>query len=117
MHLGPKRISTEIVGLGIEMQDPSAATTFYEQKLGFQPASQPLEQSLAALDLPGQSGAQIEFVPPSSSSAFRLLFTVPDLRRTAGQLKALQLPFAKEKAGLSTRDPDGNMIVFVKAKS
>jgi catechol 2,3-dioxygenase-like lactoylglutathione lyase family enzyme len=117
MHLGANRISTQIIGLAIEMQDPSAAATFYEQKLGFQPASHPPKRGLPALDLPGQSGAQIEFLPPSSGSSFRLLFSVPDLRRTAGQLKALQLPYLKDKSGLSIRDPDGNTIVFVKVKS
>ena len=127
MHLGADRISTEIAGLGIEMQDPAVATTFYEQKLGFEPARHAMEPGFTALELPGQSGsariggtqtgsAQIEFVPPASGSAFRLLFSVPDLGRIASQLERLHLSFVKHRSFVSIHDPDGNYIVLVKTK-
>ena len=43
LHLGANRISQQIVGLGIEMRDPAAASSFNEQKLGFRPAQRAFE--------------------------------------------------------------------------
>src|SRR5277367_1615743 len=87
MHLGADRISKQIAGLGIEMQDPAGAKTFYDKKLGFRSARRPFETGFITLDLPGGSGQQIEFVPRASGPAFRLLLSVPDLSRAAAQLK------------------------------
>jgi hypothetical protein len=47
---------------------------------------------------------------------FQLYFSVADLRRTAKQLKALGMKGEKHQTGISVLDPDGNRIVFVKAK-
>ncbi len=116
LHLGADRISKRIVGLGIEMQNPAEAQTFYEDRLGFQRAQRRWEVGSNALDIPGKSGEQIEFVPRSTGSAFRLLFSVPDLSRAAAQLKALQISTVKQKSELLIQDPDGNTIVFVEAK-
>ncbi len=116
LHLGPGRISKQIVGLGIEMQTPAAAKAFYEDKLGFSPSPHPWEAGFEALGIAGKFGEQIEFVPQAPGSTFRLIFSVADLSRTAVQLKALQLSVVKRKSELSVQDPDGNTIVFVKAK-
>jgi catechol 2,3-dioxygenase-like lactoylglutathione lyase family enzyme len=117
LHLGADRISKQIVGLGIEMQDLAAASSFYEEKLGFRPAQHAFETGFAALEVPGESGEQIEFVSRSPGPAFRLLFSVPDLPRVAAQLRALQIFVVKHKSELSIQDPDGNTIVFVISKS
>ena len=117
LHLGADRISTQIVGLGIEMQDPAEAKAFYEQKLGFRPAQHAFETGFVALEIPGEPGEQIEFVPHASGSAFRLLFAATNLSRAAAQLKALQFSVVKRESELSIRDPDGNIIVFVKSRS
>ena len=116
LHLGADRISKRILGLGIEMQNPAEAQTFYEDGLGFQRAQRPWEVGSNALDIPGKSGEQIEFVPRSTDPAFRLLFSVPDLSRAAAQLKALQISAVKQKSELSIQDPDGNTLVFVEVK-
>jgi catechol 2,3-dioxygenase-like lactoylglutathione lyase family enzyme len=115
-HLGADRISKQIVGLGIEMENPAAAASFYEEKLGFHTAKHPFEPGFAGLEIPGESREHIEFFPHASGPAFRLLFSVPDLSRTAAQLKMLQMPVIKHKGELSIQDPDGNIIVFVAAK-
>jgi hypothetical protein len=47
-------------------------------------------------------------------SAFQLYLGVPDLRRAAARLKALQIPVEEHKSLISIRDPDGNQIIFVK---
>ena len=75
-----------------------------------------LKAGFAALEIPGESGEQIEFVPSSPAAACRLMLSVPDLSRAAAQLKALQISAVKRKSELSIQDPDGNIIVLVKAK-
>lgn len=120
LHLGANRVSEQIVAMGIEMQDPAAARTFYEEKLAFAPAASPvpsLEPGQIWLALPGPSGLRIEIVQHGPGSAFQLFFGVSDLRRTAAQLKALQIPSEKHKSMLSIQDPDGNRIVFVRVKA
>ena len=109
MHLGANRISQQIVVVGIEMQDPAAAQTYYEQKLGFAPASA-LEPEQIWLGLPGQSQQRVEIVQHAPGSAFQLFFGVSDLRRTAAQLKALEITVQRhnaqgQKSTLSIQDP------------
>jgi catechol 2,3-dioxygenase-like lactoylglutathione lyase family enzyme len=115
-HLGASRIAEKIVGLSLEMEDTGAAQNFYEQKLGFTPVHRGFEPGVIALKLPGQSGQEVEITQRAAGSAFRLLFAVSDLGRTAAQLRALQLPVERHKSALSIVDPDGNRIVFVQVK-
>jgi catechol 2,3-dioxygenase-like lactoylglutathione lyase family enzyme len=114
-HLGANRMSGQIIGMSLVMEDPTAAQAFYEQKLGFH-AARPFKPGLIALELPGQSDQVIEIAPRATSPVFQLFLSVPDLRRAAAQLSALHLSIEKESSMLSTRDPDGNRIVFVKIK-
>jgi catechol 2,3-dioxygenase-like lactoylglutathione lyase family enzyme len=113
-HLGANRISEQIVGLSLVMEDPAAAQAFYEQKLGFHSAHRAVEPRLLSLELPGQSGQVVEITPRATS--FRVLFSVSDLRGAAAQLKALHLSVEKQESMLSIQDPDGNRIVFVKLR-
>jgi catechol 2,3-dioxygenase-like lactoylglutathione lyase family enzyme len=112
LHLGANRVSEHILAVGIEMQDPVAALNFYKEKLAFTPArSSPPGESW--LSLPGSSGEEVAIVQHRSGSAFELIFSVPDGKRTASQLKALQIPVEKSKSMLTIHDPDGNRIVFL----
>ena len=112
LHLGATRVSEHILAVGIEMQDPVAALNFYRDKLAFMPArSSPPGESW--LSLPGQSVEQVAILQHGPGSAFELIFSVPDGKRTASQLKALQIPVEKSKSMLTIHDPDGNRIVFV----
>jgi catechol 2,3-dioxygenase-like lactoylglutathione lyase family enzyme len=119
-HLGPDRISERIAGVGIPMTDPASATAFYVDKLSFVRASHPLEPGYTALMLPGTPGQRIEFLPRSAvpqtvALPFRLIFSVPDLRRTADHLHAQGMPAKKHGATLVVEDPDGDQIVFIRA--
>jgi catechol 2,3-dioxygenase-like lactoylglutathione lyase family enzyme len=114
LHLGAKRISEQIVAMGIEMQDPAAARAYYIDKLGFTPAAA-LESGGIWLALPGSSGQRVQLIQHGPASAFVLYFAVADLHSAAGQLKALNIPVEKKRSALSIHDPDGNRIVFVKA--
>jgi hypothetical protein len=113
LHLGAKRISEQIVAMGIEMQDPAAARQYYIEKLGFAPAT-PLEPGGIWLALPGPSGQRIQFIQHKPDSAFVFYFGVADLHRAEQQLKALHIAVERRLSSLSIHDPDGNRIVFVK---
>lgn len=101
-HLGGHRIAEQIVGVRIPMHDPSAAQTFYEQKLGF-------HRSGDELTLPGASAETVAFGSP-----FQIILGVRNLRAAAAQLAARQLPVAKKGSRLTMHDPDGNEIVFTR---
>jgi hypothetical protein len=67
-------------------------------------------------ELPGLPSQQVQIIQHAPSTAFQMYFSVPDLRHTAKQLKALHLAVEKHQNTLTIQDPDGNRIVFVKGK-
>lgn len=111
-HLGANRISTEIFGDGLRMEDPVAARAFYEQMLGFHEARNALEPGLIPLLLPGSSG-QVVLISPYPDE---ILLLVASLRHTAAQLNALHIAFQKQTSTLTIQDPDGMRIVFTTGK-
>lgn len=113
LHLGANRISSEIVAVGIEMQDPASARKFYKEQLVFR-ANLDFEPGKIWFGLPGQSGQLVQIIQHAPGSAFQLFFAVSDLQRTAAELKALDLTVEKRSHTLLTSDPDGNQIVFIK---
>jgi catechol 2,3-dioxygenase-like lactoylglutathione lyase family enzyme len=108
-HLGGNRISEEIFGVSLRMEDPVVARAFYEQKLGFHESRHVIETDLIPLLMPGSSGQAVVISP----GVFQLLLAVPSLRKTAAQLNVLQIPFEKKKSMLIVKDPDDNQIAFV----
>src|ERR1700761_5993567 len=82
LHLGEDRISKEIVGISLNMEDPVAARAFYQQKMGFHESRNPLEPGVIPLLLPGTSGEAVAMSP----GADEILFAVPSQRHAAGQL-------------------------------
>jgi hypothetical protein len=101
------------------MADPAAASGFYLDKLSFARAPHSIESGNAALMLPGTPVQRIEFIPSSGAQPnglpFRLVFSVPDLRRTANRLRMLGLPAKKQRGALVIADPDGDQLVFIRA--
>jgi catechol 2,3-dioxygenase-like lactoylglutathione lyase family enzyme len=110
-HLGANRISQQVIGVRLVMQDPLAAAAFYQQKLGFQPLQRFFEPGFMALQLPGPSHEAVQIAP--AGSPFQIFFSVSDLRRAGAQLKALHLAVVKQPNMLTIQDPDGNRIAFV----
>jgi catechol 2,3-dioxygenase-like lactoylglutathione lyase family enzyme len=116
-HLGENRIANAIVAAGLPMQDAAAAKTFYVDKLAFK-TGKPLESApkndrTLWLQLPGFSGQSIAFFPSSTDAAFRMVFAVDNLNRTATRLQTLGIPSTKNGKDISIHDPDGNVLVFV----
>jgi catechol 2,3-dioxygenase-like lactoylglutathione lyase family enzyme len=115
MHLGAHRVADQIVAMGIEMQDTAAAVAYYKEKLDFKPGHA-LQPGQTWLELPGLPSQQVEIVQHATGTAFKFYFSVPDLKRTAAQLKSLQIPVQKQNKALWIQDPDGNRIIFVKVR-
>lgn len=111
-HLGANRISTEIYGVSLRMEDPVAARAFYEQMLGFHESRYALEPGLIPLLLPGTSGEVVEITPNPD----QILLVVTSLRHAAAQLNALHIAFQKQSSMLTIQDPDGTRIGFVTGK-
>src|ERR1700722_2915636 len=95
-HLGANRISEEIFGVSLRMEDPVVARAFYEQMLGFHESRNVFESGVVPLLMPGSSGQVVEITP----GVFQLLLSVPSLRHAAAQLNALHIGFEKEKSML-----------------
>jgi catechol 2,3-dioxygenase-like lactoylglutathione lyase family enzyme len=108
-HLGANRISEEIFGVSLRMEDPVVARAFYEQMLGFHESRNVFESGVVPLLMPGSSGQVVEITP----GVFQLLLSVPSLRHAAAQLNALHIGFEKEKSMLVIQDPDGNRVAFL----
>jgi catechol 2,3-dioxygenase-like lactoylglutathione lyase family enzyme len=115
LHLGPNRVSEQIVAVGVEMQDPAAAAAYYKDKLAFVPGA-PLAAGQTWLSLPGLPSQEIEIVQHAPGSDFHVFFGVSDLRQAAARLKEFKIPVEKTKSMLSIHDPDGNQLIFVKVK-
>jgi catechol 2,3-dioxygenase-like lactoylglutathione lyase family enzyme len=108
-HLGANRVSQQIFGVRLRMEDPVVARAFYEQMLGFHESRNVIEPGIIPLLMPGSSGEVVEITP----GVFQLLLSVPSLRHAAAQLNALHIAFEKEKSMLIFQDPDGNQIAFL----
>lgn len=118
-HLGPDRIAERILGVGIPFADAAVAEGFYVDKLSFQHTARAPVAGHPAVTLPGSSEDQIEFLSTAqgetpNSLSFHLIFSVPNLSRTAEHLRALGFSFRKEGNALAIQDPDGDTFVFVK---
>jgi len=112
-HLGAQRISKQIWGVSLRMEDPVAARTFYEQMMGFHESRNALEPGLIPLLLPGTSGQAVEITP----GADQVLFAVPSVRHAAAQLNEAHIGFEKHDSMLTVQDPDGNRLVFLTVQS
>jgi len=112
-HLGADRISQEIFGVTLRMEDPVVARAFYEQMLGFHESRNVIEPGLVPLLMPGSSGQVVEITP----GVFQMLLSVPSLRHAAAQLNALHVTFEKEKSMLIVQDPDGNRVAFIEPET
>lgn len=111
-HLGASRVAEEILAVGIEMEAPAPAATFYKEKLEFV-AGRAWVPGQNWLNLPGKSKQLVEISHRAPGTAFQLFFSVSNLRSAEGQLKALHLRYKRRKSLLLALDPDGNRLVFV----
>jgi catechol 2,3-dioxygenase-like lactoylglutathione lyase family enzyme len=114
-HLGENRISQHMLGATLAVKDLPAARAFYTDKLAFDPRAEGADG--VYLRLPGGSGDEVKLEPAGDNTKPGLFFTVPDIQRTAADLKSRGLEVKTTPTAVSVNDPDGVVIVFTRASA
>ncbi len=112
MHLGERRVSTELLGFELPVRDGAAEKEFYAD-LGFEAE---MMNGNVRLSAPGAPDLHIELHPARPGSLPQLLFPVPDARKAAGELKDAGVRADRDNKLLFVHDPDGNIFVFLETK-
>ena len=107
-HLGADRVSTDLAGGSLIVQDPAAARQFYTEKLGFALRG----RRPARLHLPGSPEDSIHLEPAHLSAHAKIEFAVDDPRRAAVELRKRGFAVHANESVASIADPDGNLVVF-----
>ncbi len=108
-HLGPNRISTELLGFELPVTDLKAARRFYTD-LGFDVDD---TGSGLRLSLSGNDDLRIELPQYRPGLKVQSLFPVADARKAAEQLQAAGLSANLQKKLVFVQDPDGNSFVLL----
>lgn len=107
-HLGPERVSGELIGAALPEHDVEPAKAFFADRLGFTP----LPGSQLRLRLPGGSGQVVLLETPPSGAPVRILFRVKSAKRAAAELRKRRLAVQATPHAASVSDPDGNVLEF-----
>jgi catechol 2,3-dioxygenase-like lactoylglutathione lyase family enzyme len=110
-HLGPSRVSTQLIGFDLPVRDGAAEKEFYTD-LGFEPQD---AGSSVRFTAPGAPELRIALRPAQAGSPPEFLFPVPDARKAAGQLKDAGVNATRNDKLVFVHDPDGNMFIFLEA--
>jgi catechol 2,3-dioxygenase-like lactoylglutathione lyase family enzyme len=110
-HLGAQRISDELIGVTMPVQDAAAYRSLFAGQLGFAAVRREPQR----LRVPGPARATVSFLSTSENPA-HLLFAVQSLSRTSADLRARSITFHPIRNGIQISDPDGNMIEFLGEK-
>lgn len=108
-HLGDRRVSDELLGFELPVNDVAAARKFYES-LGFD--GEP-EGAGIRLSIPANPDLRIELHSARANDQPQFLFPIDDARRTADELHSAGLKVMREKKLVFVRDPDGNAFVLL----
>ena len=108
-HLGPNRISEQLVGATSPAKDMAAMRAFYTGKLGFED----IGGDPPRLRIPGGSAQELDLAPADARPGLR--FAVSDLGRTAETLRSRGLAVKAGTGAVSVTDPDGTVLLFVQA--
>jgi catechol 2,3-dioxygenase-like lactoylglutathione lyase family enzyme len=107
-HLGPDRVGTKLIAVGLAMKDTAAARDFYINQLHFKPiAKDPMD-----LHMPGDSGQEVEIVTDTFGTQARLTFQSENLSKAARFLHKEGVAAVKNGASLTITDPDNNILIL-----
>lgn len=108
-HLGPNRVSTQLLGFELPVTDVKAAHTFYNA-MGFD-----VEQTDNGLrlSLMGNQDLRIELPQYRAGLKVQALFPVADARKAASQIQAAGISANLRGKLVFVQDPDGNSLVLL----
>ncbi len=106
-HLG-ERISTHMLEATTAVRDLAAERAYYANKLAFKSASSDGNEMFVA----GNSGDKVELQADAPAAKPHVVFTVPNVRRAAHDLRSRGLKVEKSHHAVFVTDPDGAVIVF-----
>jgi catechol 2,3-dioxygenase-like lactoylglutathione lyase family enzyme len=110
-HLGPSRISRQLLGVAFPVGDAAVERSYYVGKLGFMTMD---SGEPSALRIPGDSGQCVRLEPAGAKPA--LSFAVSDAARAAEDLRKRGFPVNITSSGVSVTDPDGDTLTFTAAR-
>jgi len=108
-HLGPNRISTELLGFDLPVKDGAAEKEFYTD-LGFEPT---VENGNVRLSAPAAPDIHIELHAWHPNAQPQFLFSIPDARRAEEQLISAGVNPVRDDKIVFVHDPDENIFVFL----
>jgi catechol 2,3-dioxygenase-like lactoylglutathione lyase family enzyme len=107
-HLGADRVADKLLGVALAMTDPDGARNFYINQLSFKP----LPGEPMTMHLPGNSGEEVQIVPPALGRRARITLEAANLGRAGRKLGHEHIKFEKGTELLGFTDPDGNQILI-----
>ena len=108
-HLGPDRVATKLIAVGLAMKDTAAARDFYINQLHFKP----IANDQMDLHMPGDSGQEVEIVPVAAiGTKARLTLGSDNLAKAARHLHKEGVAAVKNGATLTITDPDDNILIL-----
>ncbi len=108
-HLGPGRISTELMGIDLPVREGAAMKEFYTD-LGFEAED---TNGNVRLTTPGAPDLHMEFRPAGLGSQPEFLFPVADAKRAYEALEYAGVNAQRSGGLVFVKDPDGNLFVFL----
>jgi len=108
-HLGPDRLSTELMGFDLPVKDGAAQKEFYSD-LGFEAQE---ENGNVRLTAPAAPGIHIELRTWHSGAQPQILFPVSDARRAESRLRDAGVRAVRDDKIVFVHDPDDNIFVFL----
>jgi lactoylglutathione lyase len=108
-HLGPDRVSDELLGFELPVTDIAASQKFYAT-LGFDVSA---EGNSVRLSLPGNPDFRIVLRQAHEGSQPQFLFPIDDARKTADELQKAGVQVQRSNKLVFVRDGDGNSFVLM----
>ena len=111
-HLGANRVSDTLLGFDLPVGNVSADATFYS-KLGFDVDQ---NDDILRISTSANPNLRIEVRASHPGAQAETIFLVPDARKAVSDMHLQGVDARRVKKLAFTRDPDGNVLVFLEAQ-
>ena len=108
-HLGPGRVSTELIGIDLPVREGAAMKEFYTD-LGFEAED---TNGNVRLTTPGAPDLHLELRAAVAGAKPEILFLVPDAKKAYEALEYAGVNAQRNGGLVFVRDPDGNLFIFL----